>query len=146
MKHPKLHPVILVACLAATLMLPACEKSLDDTDCTTGASITATSSLAQDQQLLETLFGELVALSGSSSCNTGDSWRITPYGALACGGPAGYLAYKTNMDEACLLKKVAHFTSQQQQFNTKHSVVSPCIVFPLPKAVRCEDGKPVFQY
>ena len=143
------HKNLIVLALFS-LMIISCEKenTIPKTgdECTSAETITNSSSAQADMQLLNKLWDEIYAMSGSSNCQRANEWGITPIGSKPCGGPWSYLAYRLSIDVECFLKKVNYYNEQQKKYNVKYSIVSNCMVEPMPKAVSCEEGKPVFIY
>ncbi len=143
-----------VKCLLFTLLtvalLSSCEKEntgkTKTDECIPVQTITPVTNKQQDQQLLNQLWDDIAALSGSSNCQRSSGWGITPVGSKPCGGPWTYLAYWLETDVDCLMKKIKYYNQQQSIYNTKYGVGSDCSVPPVPKAVSCESGLPVFVY
>lgn len=115
-------------------------------ECVPAETITDNSTAQQDMQLLNKLWDEIYAMSGSSNCQRANEWGIIPVGSKPCGGPWTYIAYRLEIDIDCFLRKVNNYNQQQKKYNTKYSIMSNCMVEPMPKAVVCQDGKPVFIY
>lgn len=108
--------------------------------------ISDTSSIEEDQQLLEELYQEIVEMISGTLCEDASQWRFTAIGAKACGGAADYIAYPLSIDEDHFLNLVGHYTEQTGVFNTKWGVFSTCDVTRRPTAVACQDGEPFFLY
>ncbi len=123
-----------------------CEKVNPVCNAESSLSIGSTGSREEDNAVLKQLAEELYQLSGSSSCTNRDNWKIAPMGAKPCGGPSGYIAYKSTIDEACFLIKLAYYNDQVAVYNQKYQLLSDCSVPAQPKAVVCENNKPVFTY
>lgn len=100
----------------------------------------------EDQQELITLRNELETVSVEFTCDNAADWKFTPVGAKACGGPTGYVAYSTKIDETLFLRKVALYTEKQKVFNRKWNIVSDCMAIAPPKSIDCVSGKPKFVY
>ncbi|MBN2639340.1 MAG: hypothetical protein JXR65_09690 [Bacteroidales bacterium] len=98
----------------------------------------------QDAQVLKELYTEIQQMASSVSCEDAGEWNITAIGSKPCGGPAGYIAYSTQIDVALFLKKVETFGVLQKQFNEKWGKYSDCSIVPQPAGIVCQDGKPVF--
>jgi hypothetical protein len=139
-----LLPLLIVTVLVSCQKENATKTKTDE--CVPVQVITAVSTLQQDQQLLNQLWDDIVALSGSATCQRANDWGITPVGAKPCGGPWTYLPYRLNADVDCLMKKIRHYNGQQKIYNVKYGVVSDCSVTPVPKAVDCNNGVPVLVY
>lgn len=135
--------VLLPVCI---IMAGSCEKENTACNPSSSLSVTANSSKEEDNAVLKQLAEELYQLSGSSSCTNRDNWKIAPMGAKPCGGPSGYIAYKSTIDEACFLIKLAYYNDQVAVYNQKYQLLSDCSVPAQPKAVVCENNKPVFTY
>lgn len=136
MCHPGMNKTLL-ALSTIILLAFACEDSTGITDKT---------KREEDEQLLVQLYKEIEALSKSVSCTEADEWKFVAIGSKACGGPTGYMAYSTQINEEQFLEKVTYYTEQQKAFNTKWGIVSTCDIPAEPTDVICEDGKPVFVY
>lgn len=139
---------ILGSFLVLSLFVMACSKPIDlGGDCTSNTPrLGEQNNKTADEAVLKSLYDELVILSQSNNCSGDKTWRITPYGAKACGGPIGYMAYRTDIDTTCFLQKVYHYTQQQQLYNTRYSISSDCSVPPAPKSVQCNNGKAELVY
>ena len=100
-----------------------------------------------DELEMASLRSEIDKLSEQIVCenNAGD-WKFTAIGEKACGGPIGYVAYSTKIDEALFLKKVDLYNQKQKAFNVKWNVVSDCRFMTPPKSVECVGGKPKLIY
>ncbi|AUP78740.1 hypothetical protein C1H87_08525 [Flavivirga eckloniae] len=99
----------------------------------------------EDHRELMDLFDEIYKLSISVSCTDASDWAFTAYGAKACGGPQGYIAYSKQIDTAAFLQKVEKYTNLEDAFNTKWSIVSTCDLPVPPKEVVCENGFPALK-
>lgn len=134
--------------LGLALFVLACSKPIEiGMECTNNAPrLGEQNNRTADEAVLKSLYDELTILSQSNHCSGDKTWRITPYGAKACGGPIGYMPYRTDIDTTCFLQKVYHYTQQQQLFNTRYSIGSDCSVPPAPKSVRCTNGKAELVY
>ncbi|SEL74980.1 hypothetical protein [Parapedobacter koreensis] len=91
---------------------------------------------------LEALRQEVDSLAAQYSCADVEQWRFTAIGEKACGGPAGFIAYSTQMDTTAFLIKVATYTELQKEYNRKWDVVSDCMLLLPPDRIICEGGKP----
>lgn len=111
-----------------------------------GSEITETTTRQQDDQLLGELYQEIVEISTQFNCSNAEEWKFTAIGSKGCGGPTGYIAYSVKTDEDLFLKKVNHYSSQQNKYNIKWGVLSTCDIPPLPQDVTCIDGVPQFVY
>lgn len=135
--------VLLPVCI---IMAGSCEKENTACNPSSSLSVTANSSKEEDNAVLKQLAEELYNISGSLNCNQTDNWKIAPLGAKPCGGPHGYIAYRSDVDEVCFLKKLAYYKDQVLFYNQKYQLISDCSVPPQPKGVVCENNKPVFTY
>jgi hypothetical protein len=140
----------LLLFFALSAALCSCKKEVnkayDKDACVPDQSITESSSKQQDMLLINQLWDQIIALSGSSNCQRSNGWGIVPVGSKPCGGPWTYLAYRLETDVDCLMQKIKYYNQQQSIYNTKYGVGSDCSVPPVPKAVSCESGVPVFVY
>jgi hypothetical protein len=100
----------------------------------------------KDNQELLQLFSEIESIASSVSCTNTTDWAFTAYGAKACGGAQGYIAYSTNIDVEDFLNKIDTYTNLEQAYNTKWNIVSTCEALVPPKEVVCENGVPVLKY
>lgn len=66
----------------------------------------------QDAERLNELFVEIETLASSVDCEDADNWTYTTYGSKACGGPVGYIAYSTDIDEEVFLAKIEEHRRQ----------------------------------
>lgn len=135
--------LLLPACI---IMTGSCEKENTVCNSSSSLSITDGSSKEEDNAVLKQLAEELYTISGSLNCNSSDNWKIAPMGAKPCGGPQGYIAYRSDIDETCFLKKLSYFKDQVLFYNQKYQLFSDCSVPPQPKGVACVNNKPVFTY
>ncbi|QVY64413.1 hypothetical protein [Polaribacter sp. Q13] len=99
-----------------------------------------------DHRNLMDLFNEIQNLSYSVSCSNAADWLITEYGAKACGGPQGFIAYSSSIDTVSFLQKIETYTQAEKDFNFKYGVVSDCSIPSAPISVECQNGFPVFTY
>ncbi|GGD71055.1 hypothetical protein GCM10011514_38930 [Emticicia aquatilis] len=144
MKKQGIKIFLLATFLIGSTM--SCTSESVNTDCTPTSVIGDKTSKDEDNAVLTQLFKEIESLSNSKTCDNAGQWLFTPIGAKACGGPSGYIAYSSQIDVACFLKKVEHYTAQTKKYNTKHGIISDCMISPSPKNVSCENGKPVLVY
>lgn len=103
---------------------------------------------SKEEDLLEmaNLRTEIDKLSEQFACENSADWKFTAIGEKACGGPTGYVAYSTKIDEAMFLKKVALYAQKQKAFNVKWGVASDCMFMTPPKSIDCVGGKPKLVY
>ncbi|TXD53475.1 MULTISPECIES: hypothetical protein [unclassified Polaribacter] len=95
---------------------------------------------------LMALFDEIQSLVYAISCNDIANWTFTTYGAKACGGPQGYIAYSKNMDTVSFLNKVDAYTAAEKDFNIKWNIISDCSLIAQPIALECNNGYPNLKY
>jgi hypothetical protein len=124
----------------------SCSTETIKSNCTPSASITDQSSKEMDNATLSQLLKDINDLANSKPCGDSKTWKTAPIGEKACGGPANYIAYSTEIDTECFLKKVTHFTEQTKKFNKKYGIISDCMIMAEPKSVKCESGKPVLVF
>ncbi len=133
--------------LLAAIALESCRKMPDQIgNCSLGGVITDVTNMQQDTTLIFSLLKELELLSGKDKCTPADKWKFIPYGENTCGGPLGYLPYKTSIDTTCFFKKLSHFDIQYKHFNRKYSLWYPCVIAKRPKSAICNNGKLEVQY
>ena len=92
------------------------------------------------------LFNEISTIAYSVSCTDSSNWNFTAYGAKACGGPQGYIAYSNEIDVTAFLEKIAIYTQAEKEYNFNYGVVSDCSVPIEPKSVTCSNGYPILNY
>lgn len=100
----------------------------------------------KDHAELMELFNDLSAISLSVSCDNENDWTYTAYGAKACGGPKGFIAYSNKIDTDAFLQKIAVYTNLEKAYNEKWGIVSTCDLPKQPKDVECNNGYPVLKY
>jgi hypothetical protein len=102
----------------------------------------------QDKELekLNEMYAEIKSLAESTACTNADNWSFTAFGAKACGGPIGYIAYSDEIDVAYFLQLVANHAQKQDAYNLKWGINSDCSVPEEPTGVVCENNLPVFVY
>lgn len=144
MKKQSLKILLLATFLMGFVM--SCTSENISTDCTPTSVITEKATKDEDNVVLSQLFKEIESLSNSKTCDNAGQWLFTPIGEKACGGPSGYIAYSSQIDVACFLKKVEHYTAQTKKYNAKYGLMSDCLITPSPKSVSCENGKPILVY
>lgn len=99
-----------------------------------------------DHKKLMDLYNEIYNLSISVSCTNADDWTLTAYGAKACGGPQGYIAYSNQINTDTFLQKVEAYNEAENAYNIKWDIVSTCDVPQQPKEVECQYGFPLLTY
>lgn len=108
---------------------------------------TVPNEIPMDEKLqLEKLLEALISLSESQPCTNAGDWLITGYGAKACGGPMGHIAYSKKINHDNFIKLVNQFTEAQSAYNAKSGTISNCMIDPIPTRVACENGKAVLKY
>ena len=100
----------------------------------------------QEAQNLEKMFSEITNLANSENCSNATEWTFTSYGNKACGGNLGFIAYSTKIDTEIFLRKIEEHRLAQKEFNKKWGIISDCSLPSEPKGIKCENGKPVFEY
>ena len=99
-----------------------------------------------DHRSLMDLFNEIQNLTYSVSCSDSSNWLFTSYGAKACGGPQGYIAYSNKIDTVAFLQKIEAYSKAEKEYNYKYGVVSDCSLPNAPKSVECQNGYPILKY
>ncbi|PQJ68875.1 hypothetical protein [Polaribacter butkevichii] len=92
------------------------------------------------------LFNEIQEWSYSVSCSNASNWLFTAYGAKACGGAQGYIAYSSRIDTSSFLNKIATYTQAEKEFNVKWGIISDCSITKAPISVVCQNGYPTLKY
>ena len=100
----------------------------------------------KDHRELMVLFNEFYELAKSKNCNDSNNWTFTSYGAKACGGPQGYIAYSKDIDVPLFLEKIEKYSKLENEFNRKWGIISTCDILAEPKKVVCKNGYPVLKY
>lgn len=100
----------------------------------------------EEQAALVKLKVEIDQMANQESCSNATDWKFVAIGSKACGGPTGYVAYSTKINETKFLEKVTNYTNQQKAFNTKWGIASDCMLVSKPNGVVCSEGKPVLIY
>ncbi len=99
-----------------------------------------------DHRALMNLFDEIYNLSVSVSCNNASDWDFVAYGAKACGGPQGYIAYSAQIDTDAFLQKINEYTQAEKEYNIKWEINSTCELPKVPVGVECQNKYPVLKY
>lgn len=99
----------------------------------------------EDQLALQELF-TIIQLTANVPCVNAADWSFTAYGSKACGGPVGYIAYSSVIDETSFLNNVEEYTDATQDFNIKWGIISTCELLLPPNSVICENGVAVLSY
>ncbi len=95
---------------------------------------------------LELKYQDIQAVANSKPCIDSTDWKFTSIGTRACGGPQGYIAYSSEIDEPNFLQKVREYSDLEDEYNRKSGISSTCDLPAEPTGVRCENLKPVFIY
>lgn len=98
---------------------------------------------ANDQKELEQMYTEIKSMAEKSNCGGEQQLKYIAVGVKACGGPASYIAYSTSIDINTFERLVAQYNQRQLNYNQTWGVISDCALVVAPKAVTCENGKPI---
>lgn len=99
-----------------------------------------------EHRALMDLYNELYELAYSETCSNISYWTFTAFGAKACGGPQGYIAYSTKIDTVSFLEKIEAYSEAEKAFNVKWNIASDCSIINPPISVECQNGYPVLIY
>ncbi|MFD1771764.1 hypothetical protein [Sphingobacterium suaedae] len=111
-----------------------------------GCEKTSEQNRAADEAHLTMLRTEMEAYVKDKTCSDTEDWAFVAVGNKACGGPQYYMAYPSTIDIPAFLDAVATYTDATDAFNKKYTIVSDCMFVSPPKAVHCDDGKPLLIY
>jgi len=100
----------------------------------------------KEHQHLIALFTEIETIATSIPCTDANDWNYTAYGAKACGGPQGYIAYSNKINQISFLKKIQEYTDLEDAYNKKWDIISTCDLPSQPIEIVCENGRPVLKY
>jgi len=100
----------------------------------------------KDFRNLMNLYNEAIGLISDTVCNDPSIWTYTAFGAKACGGPQGYIAYPKTVNVDEFLNKIEAYTNAEMEYNKKWGVFSTCDLPIPPNSISCENGKPVIVY
>lgn len=100
----------------------------------------------KDYEVLLNYFKEITAFLDGMNCSNASDWSFIAYGAKACGGPQGYIAYPNSIDVKAFLEKIEIYTNMEKEYNTKWNISSDCWMVPTPSEIICENGKPKIIY
>ena len=100
----------------------------------------------KDYRSLMDLFSDIQILSNSISCTDSKNWLFTGFGAKACGGYQGYIAYSKDLDTDSFLQKVDNYSKAEKAFNKKWNIVSDCAIINPPISVECKNGYAILNY
>jgi len=138
MKRTKISFVLAVLlALVGILNLSSCSENLGDPN---------SPKLTVDLGDLEKMYKEIVALSEGATCTDETEWSFSAIGDKPCGGPAGYIAYSTQIDTVDFLNKIETYTAAHRKYNMENGIVSDCAIEQKPEGVRCDEEKPVLVY
>ena len=96
--------------------------------------------------VLQALFEEIQTLANSVACTDATEWTFVSYGAKACGGPQGYIAYSNQIDVAYFLSLIEEYTTAEREYNIRWGIVSTCDLPAIPTEVSCQNGEAVLIY
>jgi len=125
---------------------PNIYETIEDADYSLTLIVEKTSSYEEDQAELEAMFADIKATAESVVCENEEDWKFTAYGSKACGGPQGFIAYSTQIDETAFLASVGAYFLAEAEFNAKWRIYSTCDVPIPPQSISCVDGKAVFDH
>ncbi|MFY0606202.1 MAG: hypothetical protein JXR10_05775 [Cyclobacteriaceae bacterium] len=126
--------IIILGLLSLTIL--SCEESTDESIDTPEVTL----------ESLKAMRNEIIAIAESETCEDSADWKWTAFGFKACGGPEGYLAYSTAIDESAFLKKVSDYTTAKEKYDIENNLASDCRLEIEPKGIICKEGEPVFTY
>jgi hypothetical protein len=108
--------------------------------CIAGTSIPALAA-GGDEEALEKLHQQIVALIGEPRCENIVHCRVLPVGSRPCGGPAEYLAYSSIAGKREILEAKAYeYGFLQEEVNRAHGASGTCDVLAPPR-VACVNGR-----
>ena len=91
------------------------------------------SAAAQDSAALAAVIRDLI---GTPTCSSDDQCRSLPYGAKACGGPQGYVAWSTLVsDESALKAAGERFAARRREELRAGHAMSDCALVVDPGAL-----------
>lgn len=127
-----LKPAGILSChLMLSLLLVGCVDDDDNTQ-------------QEEASALQEQLDQIFAFAQPVDCVGPDQWAAIAYGAKACGGPAGYLAYHNSVDLNSLNALLADYEAAEQAYNEKWMIVSDCALILPPLGIECQGGEPVF--
>lgn len=100
----------------------------------------------KDHRALMDLYDKIYNLSISVPCDDANNWTYAAYGAKACGGPQGYIAYSNQIDTSDFLQKIEVYTDAEKAYNIKWEISSTCDLPAQPRGVECQNGLAVLTY
>ncbi|MEN2281378.1 hypothetical protein AAGF08_04505 [Algoriphagus sp. SE2] len=95
---------------------------------------------------MEELYEKIISISESKTCSNSSQWKYTAIGSKPCGGPMGYIAYSSEINENEFLDLVAQYTNLQKEYNIKNNIGSDCYFESPPSGITCENGKAILVY
>lgn len=120
---------LVVFGLMMVIAIAACEKQL------------MPGNPEEESLQLQALYKEIDSLADLYLCADVEEWQFIAIGDKPCGGPAGYIAYSSQLNTADFLNKVETYTNLQREYNIKWDVISDCTYITPPSYVICEAGK-----
>lgn len=111
-----------------------------------GCQLSVDEPLLVDLNDMDEIYEKILELSESKTCSNTSNWKFTAIGSKPCGGPTGYIAYSSEINEQDFLNLVDRYTQLQSEYNQQNKLVSDCMLVISPTRVICESGKPVFHY
>ncbi len=94
-----------------------------------------------DQEALESLHQQIVALIGEPRCENIVHCRLLALGSRPCGGPAEYLAYSSIAGKREVLEAKAYeYGFLQEEVNRERALSGTCDVLAQPR-VACVNGR-----
>lgn len=87
---------------------------------------------------------KIESLINGVTCDDASKWRMSPFGAKPCGGPASYIAYPKEL-ESQLLPLITEYNQKSALYNKQNGLTSDCSLVPPPASIICENGKAVLQ-
>jgi len=103
--------------------------------------LAAASAPTSDEEALDTLHQQIIALIGEPRCENIVHCRLLALGSRPCGGAAEYLAYSSIVGKRDVLEAKAYeYGFLQEELNRAHAVSGTCEVLPQPR-VACVNGR-----
>ena len=99
-----------------------------------------------DLTVLQVMFEEIQTLANSVACTDAAEWTFVSYGAKACGGPQGYIAYSNQIDVSYFLSLIEEYTTAEREYNIRWGIVSTCDFPAIPAELSCQNGEAVLIY
>ncbi len=96
---------------------------------------------SSDEEALETLHQQILALIGEPRCENIVHCRLLALGSKPCGGPSEYLAYSSIVGRRDVLEAKAYeYGFLQEEVNRSRGAVGTCDVLAQPR-VACVNGR-----